>query len=434
MALAQRVQELSRYRSDFFGRLRDILGNRPDIRVVGDRFVFQSEVFFDTGQAVLKPEGRAELDKLAAALLELDRQIPQDIAWVLRVDGHTDVRPIARRPHQLGPVGRARHRGGAIPDQQGHPAAAPGRRRLRRVPADRSRHHRRGLQPQPPHRAEADGAVSEPALKLRPYAAADEDAAIELWRRTWQQAYPDIDFAARVAWWRERWRNELVPQATIVVAEMDGVLEGFVTVDPKTGYLDQIVVAPEFWGSNVAAHAARRRPSASRRRGSICWSTRTTPAPSRFYEKHGFVLRRRRRQSGVGPAGQPDALAAVARRVARPTLDDSLVLVLGLAAELLELGEHRVDVEVVLGLGRGRASPARLGSGGAVVTAAGSSVTPLSAGAGFSLDGALHLEVEIDLRAQAERHRIERRAGSPRSSGCGRGCPGWSTWWCRPAA
>ena len=93
IALAQRVQELSRYRSDFFGRLRELLGNRPDIRVVGDRFVLQSEVFFDTGQSVLKPEGRAEMDKIAAALLELNRQIPQDIAWVLRVDGHTDVRP-----------------------------------------------------------------------------------------------------------------------------------------------------------------------------------------------------------------------------------------------------------------------------------------------------------------------------------------------------
>jgi chemotaxis protein MotB len=95
VALAQRVQELSRYRSDFFGRLRAILGNRPDIRIVGDRFVFQSEVFFDTGQAVLRPEGRAELDQLAGALLELEKQIPPEIAWVLRVDGHTDVRPIA---------------------------------------------------------------------------------------------------------------------------------------------------------------------------------------------------------------------------------------------------------------------------------------------------------------------------------------------------
>ena len=95
VALAQRVQELSRYRSDFFGRLRAILGNRPDIRIVGDRFVFQSEVFFDAGQAMLRPEGRAEIDKLAVAIAELERQIPADIAWVLRVDGHTDVRPIA---------------------------------------------------------------------------------------------------------------------------------------------------------------------------------------------------------------------------------------------------------------------------------------------------------------------------------------------------
>jgi chemotaxis protein MotB len=94
VALAQRVQELSRYRSEFFGRLRAILGNRPDIRVVGDRFVFQSEVFFDTGQATLLPEGRAELDSVATALTDLDKQIPSEIAWVLRVDGHTDVRPI----------------------------------------------------------------------------------------------------------------------------------------------------------------------------------------------------------------------------------------------------------------------------------------------------------------------------------------------------
>ena len=95
VALAQRVQELSRFRSDFFGRLRTILGDRPDIRIVGDRFVFQSEVFFDTGQATLKPEGRQELDGLASALLDLEKKIPGEIAWVLRVDGHTDVRPIS---------------------------------------------------------------------------------------------------------------------------------------------------------------------------------------------------------------------------------------------------------------------------------------------------------------------------------------------------
>src|SRR3954471_15937403 len=98
VALAQRVQELSRYRSEFFGRLRAILGNRPDIRVVGDRFVFQSEVFFDAGQAALLPEGRSELDKVASALTDLDKQIPPEIGWVMRVDGHTDARPILNNP------------------------------------------------------------------------------------------------------------------------------------------------------------------------------------------------------------------------------------------------------------------------------------------------------------------------------------------------
>jgi chemotaxis protein MotB len=94
VALAQRVQELSRYQSDFFGKLRDILGDRPDIRVVGDRFVFQSEVFFDTGSAVLRPEGKVELDKLASAVIDLQKKIPPGINWVLRVDGHTDIKPV----------------------------------------------------------------------------------------------------------------------------------------------------------------------------------------------------------------------------------------------------------------------------------------------------------------------------------------------------
>ena len=93
LELANRVNELKRYRSDFFGKLREILGNRPDMRIVGDRFVLQSEVFFDTGKADLKPEGRGEMDKVASALTQLEGQIPADIPWVLRVDGHTDVRP-----------------------------------------------------------------------------------------------------------------------------------------------------------------------------------------------------------------------------------------------------------------------------------------------------------------------------------------------------
>ena len=94
VALAQKVQELARYRSDFFGRLREILGNRPGVRVVGDRFVFQSEVLFDTGQAALAPAGKSELDQLASAVIDLEREIPPEIGWVLRVDGHTDRRPI----------------------------------------------------------------------------------------------------------------------------------------------------------------------------------------------------------------------------------------------------------------------------------------------------------------------------------------------------
>jgi len=94
-ALVQRVQELSRYRSDFFGRLREILSQRSDIRVVGDRFVFQSEVLFSSGSEEVNTEGEEELQKLAEAILELSVQIPDEISWVLRVDGHTDARPLS---------------------------------------------------------------------------------------------------------------------------------------------------------------------------------------------------------------------------------------------------------------------------------------------------------------------------------------------------
>lgn len=95
VALAQRVQELNRFRSDFFGRLRSVLGARPDLRIVGDRFVFQSELFFDTGSSDLNPGGMAELDKVATALVDLEREIPPEIPWIARIDGHTDKRPLA---------------------------------------------------------------------------------------------------------------------------------------------------------------------------------------------------------------------------------------------------------------------------------------------------------------------------------------------------
>ena len=95
VVLARQVQELQRYRSDFFGRLRELLRDRKDIRVVGDRFVFQSEVLFPSGQATMTVEGLAAIDQLAAAIVELERGIPREIDWALQVDGHTDARPIA---------------------------------------------------------------------------------------------------------------------------------------------------------------------------------------------------------------------------------------------------------------------------------------------------------------------------------------------------
>lgn len=94
-ALAQKVQELSRYRSDFFGRLREILGSRPGIRVVGDRFVFESSVLFDSGKADVSAAGHQSLDDLAAAVIDLEREIPPEIPWILRIDGHTDKHPIS---------------------------------------------------------------------------------------------------------------------------------------------------------------------------------------------------------------------------------------------------------------------------------------------------------------------------------------------------
>jgi chemotaxis protein MotB len=93
-ALAQKVQELARYRSEFFGRLREVLGDRSDVEIVGDRFILQSEVLFDSGSAAINSAGRAELAKIAGALRDISSQIPDEINWVLRVDGHSDKVPI----------------------------------------------------------------------------------------------------------------------------------------------------------------------------------------------------------------------------------------------------------------------------------------------------------------------------------------------------
>jgi putative acetyltransferase len=124
---------------------------------------------------------------------------------------------------------------------------------------------------------------------LRRYTAADEASVVELWRRSWQHAYPEIDFSARTAWFRARWRNELVPAATIVIAQTSGGISGFVTIDRGTAYLDQLVVAPESWGDRTAAvllaQAKRLSPG-----GITLHVNRDNARALRFYEKHGFVV------------------------------------------------------------------------------------------------------------------------------------------------
>ena len=122
---------------------------------------------------------------------------------------------------------------------------------------------------------------------LRPYRAEDEDASIALWLRTWQLAYPSIDFVARVAWWRERWRNELVPNAAIIVAEQGPDQIGFVTID-ASGYLDQLVVSPDHWGSKLATalvdEAKRLSPG-----GVTLKVNADNNRAIRFYERSGFT-------------------------------------------------------------------------------------------------------------------------------------------------
>jgi putative acetyltransferase len=122
---------------------------------------------------------------------------------------------------------------------------------------------------------------------LRPYRAEDEEATIALWLKTWQQAYPSIDFSARVPWWRERWRHELVPNAAIIVAEQADAVVGFVTIDAK-GYLDQLVVAPDLWGSKLATSLVNEAKRLSPDCITLLVNDDNIRA-IRFYERNGFV-------------------------------------------------------------------------------------------------------------------------------------------------
>ena len=126
-------------------------------------------------------------------------------------------------------------------------------------------------------------------FSFRPYdSARDEQPSLALWLRTWQKAYPDIDFAGRLAWWREHWRG-LVRNARITVAEAKNEMIGFVTIDPGTLYLDQIVVAPEYWGTGLAGALIAEAKRASARGLDLDVNTDNARAIA-FYQKEGFVI------------------------------------------------------------------------------------------------------------------------------------------------
>ena len=126
-------------------------------------------------------------------------------------------------------------------------------------------------------------------IRLRRYEPTDEDASVALWLRTWAATYPELDFAERLVWWRQRWRDELLPAAEVVVAEADGTMIGFVTVDPRTLYLDQIVVAPEHWRAGIGAALIAEAKELSP--GGLDLDVNTDNVRAiRFYEKQGFVV------------------------------------------------------------------------------------------------------------------------------------------------
>jgi putative acetyltransferase len=139
------------------------------------------------------------------------------------------------------------------------------------------------------------------AAILRPYRDDDYEITVALWRVAWDAAMPDIDFTARLPWWRERWIKEIVPNNVIKVAEAEGRPIGFIVIDPRSGYLDQIVVAPEHWGSGIADRlldaAKRVCPS-----GVFLYVNQDNARAIRFYERAGFA----RAGAGINPfSGRP---------------------------------------------------------------------------------------------------------------------------------
>ena len=146
-------------------------------------------------------------------------------------------------------------------------------------------------------------------VTLRRYRQSDEDAAVTLWLRSWQAAYPQLDFIARLDWWRQRWRDELLRTADVVIAENAGVMIGFLTIDPQTLYLDQIVVAPEHWRSGIGAVLLEEARRISPRGLDLDVNIDNARAIA-FYKKHGFSI--------AGPGKNPMSGKPVHRMSWRP--------------------------------------------------------------------------------------------------------------------
>ena len=320
----RRCRSSNRYRSDFFGRLRQILGARPDIRVVGDRFVFESSVLFDVGKADISPEGKQSLDSLAAAVLDLEREIPPDIPWILRVDGHTDSQPISGGgPVQveLGALGRARGRGGAIPRLQGRGAGPARRRGLRRVPADRRRDRRGGDGAQPAHRTEADRAVSASVRLLRGFEAGRPSGALPT-SGSRPGARPASPSTSRRA-------GPGSPSGSAPIARRAARSSSASTPTagprassrsiPASGYLDQLCVAPARAGLGARGRARSTRRSGSPPGAVELDVNEANERARRFYEREGFVARRPRARARsracrrCACAGRRDADAPLCR-------------------------------------------------------------------------------------------------------------------------